>query len=203
MKPDSTCKIIFLHNYDDSLLLREHKFDLVGSGAPIYGNILTCAEMVGESCPLCEVKKRHDLGVIQLSRLFSIIDLRPYKPKNGPEKKYQKLVLCQPDTMDRQFSHLAAKCADQRSNGSDLRGAVFEVDRPAEQRSSAIGTMYDFIKIQKLSGSKNYADEDLIPYTDDEFGVNMELLEDAAQTLVEKLKYAQEDEDGDAEEVPY
>lgn len=202
VKPGEIATIIFLTNYDDSLVLNEHRFDILGPGQPIYGNALTCAAMVGEKCPLCQVKKKYDLGFMQSMRYFSIIDTRPFKPKNGPEKKYQKLVLAQPLAMETQFARMAGRCAKKRKTEGDLRGAKFEVLRADEKRSCAIGTSYDFMGFQKLAGSSIYASDDVIPFTDEEFAVNMEMLEDAASVLTERNHDIDDDEE-DAEDVPY
>lgn len=160
--------IIFLHEIDSALVIWEHQFQLMKKGKLSWNNFATCLRTTGSPCPLCRYAE--DMGKFGRSavQLFSVLDLTPWKDKQGVVHQYSKVILAAKkgtqDILTRRHLELV-----QSGKPQGLKHAKFKVYRGPDDKSPAVGSEFTFVKYSELG---KLPPDDIIPVPIDEFAPN-------------------------------
>ena len=115
-------KVIFLTDYEKSVVIWEHQLRLNGN----WRNWFTCLEPLGVTCPICQYAEANDGQFRRYKgRFFSIIDTHEFKDRSGATRSnVKKLMCCKKDTSE-VLKRLSDDCKERDGNG--LRGAMFKI----------------------------------------------------------------------------
>lgn len=177
LKQGTERKILFLTDGDEAPVIEEHQYQAMKRGRPSWDNYLTCLKLLGETCPMCAFSKDVDKFHASKVQLFTILDLTPWKNKDGQEQAFTKKVLA---VKRRTQEIIARKYISRLDEGQTLKGASFKVFRSNDSKSPAAGTEYDFISMVDLStlpeGAADPVDWEL-------FAPDRKLMEEEVQRL--------------------
>lgn len=148
LNPGTERNILFLTDGDRAPVFWEHQYCAMKNGKLNWGHHLTCLQVLGQQCPMCQYAQDH--GKFERSKIqaFTILDLTPWKDSSGKEHPYTKRVLA---VKSRVQETIARKYIAQIDKGEKLRGAIFKVFRPNDKKSASTGTEFDFVKMMDLA----------------------------------------------------
>jgi len=165
---DKEKRIIFLHGIETSLTIWEHQFELMNKGKLSWNNFATCLASIHQPCPMCRYAE--DMGKYGRTavQLFSVLDLTPWKDRNGVDHPYSKMVLAaKKGTQALLLRRHMDLVNDGKTQG--LLHAQFKVYRAPDEKSPGVGSDYQFLKYSDLS---KIPPEDAAPVSWDEFAPN-------------------------------
>jgi len=148
LKAGTSRKILFLTDGNEAPVIEEHQYQAMKKGKLSWDNHVTCLKLLGETCPMCGFARDVDKFNAYRVQLFTILDLTPWKDRDGKERLFTKKVLA---VKQRTQEMIARKYIARLDENQTLKGASFNVFRSNDSKSAAVGTEYEFLKMVDLT----------------------------------------------------
>jgi len=154
MPKGSEKNVIFLTDGNAAPVLWEHQIRLGGK----WTNWCSCVRPLGVKCPVCDWADTHSGDFRRYKGMyFTVIDTSKFTDKSGVERGNLKKLLCAKKDSAEILKRKYVSCVER---GDGLRGAMFKVYRANSDKSAAIGSDFEFIKMVDMAAIKDATELD-------------------------------------------
>ena len=179
MKPDTTCRFMFLD--DDPTTLWEHQFYFNGD----WKNWEPCPvrNKFGHECPICSSEDKDGKPMYaSYVGLHSVINMTPWFRKKGNREVNFNREIYAPKLGGDKKPGVLKKLKKIKAKHGRLRGLVFDIERPGENTENC-GSEFDLVEEVKPDEIRTYGMDALSAYAE---RLNKDMPNDK-QITVEKL----------------